>query len=83
MITIVVWLGDAMIRCCYRKFRQLRTLSQSPAVKYHRDNQEESVSLLDETTSASAVMTVSNDATIIDNQDLTLSNEIIEHDQLY
>ena len=78
LITIVVWLGDGVIRYIYHKLRQLQTPSQTPVVQYHCNHGEESISLLDETAAASSAVTDN------DNDDnVSLSNELIENDQLY
>jgi len=69
-----VWLGDAAVRYCYHKLRQLCTQTQTPAVRFHRGNGEESISLLDD--EIAAVNNINNI------QDVTLSNEILEHEQL-
>ena len=79
IVTIVVWLGDGAIRYIYSKLRQLHSPSQTPAVQYHREHGEESISLLDETATAAASV-IDND----DNDDnVTLANELIENDQIY
>lgn len=77
IVTIVVWLGDAAIRHIYHKLRQLHTPSQTPAVQYHCEHGEESISLLDETAAASVTDNNDND------DNVTLANELIENDQLY
>lgn len=57
-----------------------------PAVKFHRGNGEESISLLDETTATTAVAATNeeiNNEDIDNTEDVTLSNELLEYDQLY
>lgn len=83
IITIVVWLGDAAVRYCYHKLRQLYTAaSQVPTVKFHRGNGEESVSLLDEAAVGSAAVSDHDDVTVDSSQDVIVTNEILEYDQV-
>ena len=97
IITIVVWLGDALVRYCYHKLRQLyTTTSQVPTVKYHRGNGEESVSLLNEAAAGLAAVIDQDDevndhdnevndhddVTVDSSQDVIVTNEILEYDQV-
>ena len=72
----MVWLGDAAVRYCYHKLRQLCAQSQTPAVMFHRGNGEESISLLDDETTT---VNNNNNTNVDTVQDVTISNE---HDQL-
>ena len=83
IVTIVVWLGDALVRYCYHKLRQLyAATSQVPTVKFHRGNGEESVSLLDEAAAGSAAVNDHDDVNVDSSQDVTVTDEILEYDQV-
>lgn len=87
----MVWLGDVVIRYCYRKLRHLWfSPSEVPTVQFQRNGNsgEESVSLLlDEgtTTAANDNNDDDDDDDIVNDnsQHVTSSIELLEHDQLY
>ena len=72
------------MRYCYHKLRQLSSPSQVPTVKFHCRNGEESVLLLDESAAAAATADDNEeDVTVDNNEAATISNEILDYDQIY